>query len=850
MSKYVPYHYNGKTMLIERHLNIGSVFCEPVEYDLLDTAIHPFAVEQIAHIKENGYDSYLFFDDQNLDFFNNFHHYSDFKNEKIFLFNEIYCARRIKTIINIRAAKYGKLWLNGKILSIHPLNGNTSYYLTATLEKGKNIFLFEQYSPDKNSLLSLQIRDYKREISGRYSALSQLGSTIQIDPLILIHPQPFYNITDAALRFMYLSNDADKCETEYHVDIYDSRLGTVKSGIKAELNKPVEISLAYLRDLHEDTLRYEYIRCIFQNKSGNEIENGFCVILNDFEKRRLEIRNRAIRYTEEMPPEASTTFLGYINQQEQYLKQHDCFSAYWFTWGLSLHLTWLEMGIFPYEPYKKAGMREYKQAGMHDFFIHSNLDDKPVKMKAFIPDTYDKNYAYPVVIALLTGDGGTFSAGPMKDLMPEPCLCFDVTCRGFTGGGYIGEASILEILDWIKKNYTIDRDRIYLLGSSNGGYAAYAIAQTHPHLAAAIFPLASLPYIKTIKNISNIPTYQIVSAKDRVFTGHENEVKHAISRYGNYHQYDFEEMTHPHIMDYLYHKDVIHALFKAKRNLFPNQILYKTERNRHLESFWVKLHGIASGHTEAGIRAKIVDEHCINIVIDGSNGLTVTIPPQIDRSHFTVSVNKKSFTFKDYEHSEILFHRNQQWELAASEPEIDYRKGTGLLDVYLNSLRIIVPENPSEIQLQTAQHFSRPQTNGFNPIIYGEYPIYAGQAPNNIFEHNLIVLDSCGDNGYTGRFGDLPIAYDKDGYAYQGIRYEGSYVIMQIIANTFKKDRSILIINTNNEALLKQCLFTRKVIIPYYTNGLHPYWNNEALIFNGKTYYGIYEFGAEIKEIQ
>lgn len=32
-------------------------------------------------------------------------------------------------------------------------------------------------------------------------------------------------------------------------------------------------------------------------------------------------------------------------------------------------------------------------------------------------------------------------------------------------------------------------------------------------------------------------------------------------------------------------------------------------------------------------------------------------------------------------------------------------------------------------------------------------------------------------------------------------------------------------------------------------NGIHPYLNNEGLIFNGKTYFRIYEWGMDIEEI-
>jgi len=72
---------------------------------------------------------------------------------------------------------------------------------------------------------------------------------------------------------------------------------------------------------------------------------------------------------------------------------------------------------------------------------------------------------------------------------------------------------------------------------------------------------------------------------------------------------------------------------------------------------------------------------------------------------------------------------------------------------------------------------------------------------------------------------------------------------MQVISNPYENERSILIISASNEKLLKKSIFTRKLIIPFNSNGLHDYLNNEALIYDGSKYYGIYETGADLFEI-
>lgn len=59
---------------------------------------------------------------------------------------------------------------------------------------------------------------------------------------------------------------------------------------------------------------------------------------------------------------------------------------------------------------------------------------------------------------------------------------------------------------------------------------------------------------------------------------------------------------------------------------------------------------------------------------------------------------------------------------------------------------------------------------------------------------------------------------------------------MQIVQNPWNSKYHILYINTNDSKLLSKNLFTRRMILPVYVNGRHPYLNQDILIFNEKGY--------------
>lgn len=93
------------------------------------------------------------------------------------------------------------------------------------------------------------------------------------------------------------------------------------------------------------------------------------------------------------------------------------------------------------------------------------------------------------------------------------------------------------------------------------------------------------------------------------------DVSHRIQQYGNYHQFDFVGLNH-HDMS-----------------------------NRHLESYWIRLHGITRGQRFADVDAAIESVNLIRITAHHTDGLTVILPPQIDKSRFQVVINWQAFSF-------------------------------------------------------------------------------------------------------------------------------------------------------------------------------------------------------------
>ena len=747
-------------------------------------------------------------------------------------------------ILNSFCSMRCKIYFNGRCVYVNPNGGGATAFALADLDIGRNVILIACYSPNEWDSFSLQIKHYAYEMADHEDALSKAISFVHFDNLQQICGSPLIS-DESVFRFTYFCPDPAKYRNEYRVEVHDSQYG-LQQTLECNLYEVAEIDTAKLLALDPDRFRHIWVGVTMIKANGEEEHLSFFLYLYHADGKVKALLKQAEPFLHRIDSVVDDEIQARCQKIYQYTKNGNQVLLYWQLCLLRDLVTNLKNGKYPTKPY-------LTDPGAHEFWIHSELDDSYIRMAVRIPKNYDPEIDYPIVLVVSTPNEGWWSWYPIEDVGEEPCLVFDVTGRGFSGGSYVGEASIFEVLGWIKRHYRIDEDRLYIFGQSNGGYATYSIAQNHPDLPAAISPQISNPNMGQLENIAHLPIYQLVSPTDYIFANDPNRVKRHLGKYGKYRQINFKNMLHEHFGYFIYHKTILHDMFEKRRNRFPDTVRFTTCRNRHLKSHWIVIHGIQSGKRQASIHADIVSRHEIVITIKNASGLTITIPPQIDRAIFSITINHVRFEFQNDSNKTISFLCvGKTWRLGTPSSIPDVRKGTGLLDVYLGSMRIVVPQD-ADLRLRTvAEQFAHPHTNGMDPVLYTNYPIYEDNAtPDHLFAHNLILLDYHHTNRLVKDLANrLPISYQENGYDYKGIHYEGKYVILQVLPNPYNPSLSVMVIGTNDLDMFRKCFFTRRVIIPYYANGTHPYWNNEVLIYSQNQYKAVYEHDEVIRSVE
>lgn len=91
-------------------------------------------------------------------------------------------------------------------------------------------------------------------------------------------------------------------------------------------------------------------------------------------------------------------------------------------------------------------------------------------------------------------------------------------------GGAWNPKKIMDMLDWVKKNYPCDSNRVYVLGMSLGGYGTMDVCATYPDRIAAGMALCGGCSYKDVSGLGDLPFSIIHGTADRAVPVKQSKV--------------------------------------------------------------------------------------------------------------------------------------------------------------------------------------------------------------------------------------------------------------------------------------------------------------------------------------
>jgi len=321
------------------------------------------------------------------------------------------------------------------------------------------------------------------------------------------------------------------------------------------------------------------------------------------------------------------------------------------------------------------------KSGPQDLSFFSSVDDADQPYSVYIPENFDEQKAYPLVVFLhgawsnhrlgmrrLFGVGNSQGYDFIKPgnvpyetdveasrywppFRPVDYIAAAPLARGTAGYQGVPEQDVYDMIDDLKSRFMIDEDRIYLTGLSMGGGGTLWLGLTRPDIWAAIAPVCPAPPQGTIEfagNASNLPVHLFIGDKDFLYkTAAEWKAKLETSAQ----RLDYVE--YPGVghnsWEWAYKDGFIFDWFSQfKRDLFPEKVSFTTKWFKYNKAYWVTLDDLIPGET-ASIEAKFTGPNILTVVSTGVQAFTLSLDghPQFSAGKkLSVTVNGKSFSVR------------------------------------------------------------------------------------------------------------------------------------------------------------------------------------------------------------
>jgi len=166
--------------------------------------------------------------------------------------------------------------------------------------------------------------------------------------------------------------------------------------------------------------------------------------------------------------------------------------------------------------------------------------DQVLPYRLLKPQHYDPQQKYPLVLFMHgAGERGNDNKAQLKHVVhifttPEnrqkyPCFVLAPQCPTGKGWSEVNWgakthqqpekpsgplAMTLQVIEQLKKEFSIDADRLYVGGLSMGGYGTWDVIARHPEMFAAAVPMCGGGDETTAAKIAKLPIWNFHGAKD------------------------------------------------------------------------------------------------------------------------------------------------------------------------------------------------------------------------------------------------------------------------------------------------------------------------------------------------
>lgn len=765
----------------------------------------------------------------------------------LYLYFFVKSKKNYKVIFDTLLPRFTKIWNNGELVTVAGCNMENednpiiSHQFLTEFKKGDNHFMIEMYHPSKKNMFLMQALSLDYHSGKGIDCLSTINRKVDHTNINIISNSMLWDENNLFTFKVTVNDHIKKDYILLHVYDYDQNIIYTR---RCPLNKILSINKKDFRITEGNILDINCFRFSWYDSKGKSRTRYMHVITRDVDRIVAYLQDEYNK-RDEWKNDSSIQWQFKLIKKFLY-EDKSIISTFWECHNLYLN----KIKGKQIKPDKRLTVKPDK---FENIFYKSDIDLSDERIMVRLPKRYDQEKKYPLILHVAIGQYGW--EGYTAGLYPcfDNVIYADVSIKGQTLGSYMGEACFFENLHKIMEKYRIDEDRIYLFGASNGAYACWRFMIKYPQFFAGAFPLAGYPQIAQVENTFGIKIINIVSDKDYVFDNKQDEIRNRLSKYGNYKQVDVKGMLHCQLLKFAVNPKAYNFLSHYKRNQYPDEIHFVSSQYRYRKSYWLTFGMISMGCKIMRVDIVIKNNHTICVEISGTDSFCIEIPPKINAEKITVNINGSCLNVNLVNKRTIYFSKLDgvfQESNNLNLPKFS-RKGTGIADVYYDPLTIVYDKQFTCYD-KISEKLSKPVSNVNDGHINVKYPVIDLSEWDKQSDRSAIVLEmiDCKHDSFLSPADKQYIQCKPTGFEYKSKFYPGKYVVMQIVLHPYANERSVLLISSNDERILRTHIYLRKMLLSSDCFSINPYLNNEALILHDGKYKCIYSWNDEIEDMR
>lgn len=454
-------------------------------------------------------------------------------------------------------------------------------------------------------------------------------------------------------------------------------------------------------------------------------------------------------------------------------------------------------------------------------YIKAETDGSIQPVGMYVPKDYTASKKYPLVLQL-HGIGPKFIGGVraswagMKDedwIDPSLGVIY-VQAYARQNSGYrgIAESELLQILREVKQNYSIDTDRVYIIGHSMGGAGTLNFALHHPDMFAACTAIdaalgaadlnedSTLPWLSfqstafnpdsVAMNAYNLPIF--FHTADGPLKAAQYRLSGIMKQNGckNVSIETHKGMPH-HFAKFIPYHTFIQEMLKYKRNYNPMQIKFKTYSLKYNKAYWLTIGDFKRRNRPVSVDAE-KNSNEISITTSNVSSLKLELFPNekvmsiaIDGSKLKVAVGVSEIFLKN---------ESKKWKIVKSLPTMMQTQSIGQV---IEAPFLIVYGNDKDFELAHSSVDAIINPLGKRTVTVGDFPFksYKELSPEDIKAYNLILFGTSESNPLIASCqSKLPLQINKDKVKMNGQTFKGTGVSAVFSAiNPLNTSKSIVV---------------------------------------------------------